>query len=91
MSATTKNKHFLQLADTCAANRAQEARDATRLFLPPLPTHPVPKREPSPPCGHSHGTLQRKASQCVVSCAHCLRFVYNAPKREQLRWWGRTS
>jgi hypothetical protein len=57
---------------------------------PPLPTTPIPMRTPCYACNHPLGTVARKSQQVVVSCAACDRYQYNAPKREQVRWWGQT-
>jgi len=74
---------------TVSAALEAEAAAATERFVIPLPATPVRMRTRCPRCGHPDGTLARKAGQCVVSCAACAHFAYNAPRKDQIRWWGR--
>lgn len=78
------------MTGTVSAALELEAATATERFVIPLPTTPVPMRRRCPHCGHPDGILARKQSQCVVSCAACAHFAYNAPRKEQIRLWGRT-
>ena len=66
------------------------SRTTSRLTPIPLPTTPIPLRTPCNTCGHRLGHATRKAHNAVVTCAACGRYQYNAPRHDQIRWWGQT-
>ncbi len=84
-------RHRLRMTGTVTAQLADDARTASETFEIPLPHFPVPMRSPCRSCGEPLGTFTRRGGQCVVSCTACHRFAYNAPRAEQIRWWGRIA
>jgi hypothetical protein len=66
-------------------------RAPTHLTPIPLPTSPIRMRAPCHTCGSRLGLATRKAHNAVISCAQCGRYQYNAPRPDQVRWWGQTT
>jgi len=84
-------RHRLRLTATVSAGLERTARTAAGLFLIPPPPGNVPMRTACGYCGHRDGRVTTKGAQAVVRCSACGRYAYNAPRKDQIRWWGRIS